>query len=96
MKSLTWIISLCFLLGASSAYAMVFGGSNLDLLGYPKPNCTKPYRPSSFSDQYELDNYKSEYDTYIQCIKTYVDNAKNDIERIRESANDAVKEANSL
>lgn len=76
--------------------AIVFGGTNLGFLGYPKHTCSKPYKPYSFSGQYEVESYTHQYENFIECIKTYVENARNDISRIRESSNDAVSEANSL
>ncbi len=79
---------------ASTAYAMVFGGSNLGIFGYPKHTCTKPYKPFQFQSEYELENFKNEYSRSIDCIKEYVANADNDIKPISESANEAVDEAN--
>lgn len=84
-------------------YALVLGGSNLPIFGYADHDCikpNKPYRPSAFYDEWEIESYNSKvsqynYDLneYIDCIEEYVDNAKNDIKRIQEKANDAVAEA---
>jgi hypothetical protein len=91
---------------SSNAFAIVFGGSNLGILGYPSHDCSAPYskpiKPYSFSSQWEVDRYNSEVENYnnqlrefIRCIEKYVDNAKNDIQRVKEKANEAINEANS-
>jgi hypothetical protein len=83
---------------------MVFGGSNLGLGGYPSNSCTKPIKPTrpyTFDSQWEIDSYNREVDRYnsnfrdyIDCIKEYLDNADNDIKRIKEKAQEAIDEAN--
>jgi hypothetical protein len=89
-----------------TAQAFVIGGSNLPMFGYPAPACTKPMskpiKPYEFSDEGAVDEYNSEVDeynsrlsTYTSCIREYVDNANNDIKRIREKAQEAIDEANS-
>jgi hypothetical protein len=105
VKFLT-INAMLYVGATSSANAVVFGGSNLDFLGYPSHQCSppysKPFKPYSFNSQYEIDtynmeveDYNSQLETYRSCIREYVENAKSDIERIREKANEAVEEANS-
>ncbi|HEV2563395.1 MAG TPA: hypothetical protein VGT78_14760 [Rhizomicrobium sp.] len=92
---------------SSGARAVVIGGSNLPLFGYPDHQCTKPYdkpvKPYEFHDQDEINLYNSEVDEYnsqlerfTACIREYLENANNDIKRIQEKAQDAVDEANSL
>lgn len=99
-------LAVCFVVIASSAGAFVVGGTNFGFGGYPDHRChqpyaSKPYRPFRFESQYEVDaynrrveEYNAQVDEYFDCIETYVDNAKNDIRRIREKANDAITEAN--
>jgi len=88
------ILSVIGLLAIStSASAYVVGGSNLDFLGYPKPECMKPTKPYDLSNEYAVMDYNSDIKQYIQCVKTYIENADNDIERIQEAANDLIKEA---
>jgi hypothetical protein len=104
-RALTAGVIVCGMV-SSNAVAMVFGGSNLDFLGYPSHTCTAPYskpiKPYSFSSQWEVDQYNMEVENYnrerrefISCIEEYVDNEKNDIKRIKEKANEAINEANS-
>ena len=86
-----------------SANAIVFGGSNLGIFGYPSHACTrpysKPYKPYSFGSQYEIDRYNAEVDSYnsvlriyMGCIQEYVDNSKNDIDRIKEKVTEAISQ----
>lgn len=86
-----------------SSYAFVGGGTNFDMFGYPSHKCNKPYskptKPYSFNSQWEVDSYNNqvqqynyEIEEFVRCIKTYVDSAKNDIERITEEANKAIRE----
>ncbi|MBI1328200.1 MAG: hypothetical protein GC136_11265 [Alphaproteobacteria bacterium] len=79
----------------TSAHASVFGGSNLSFTGYPSPQCRKPYKPYEFTSQFDVDTYNDEVERYVRCIKEYIDNASNDIDRIKEAVNTAVNEANS-
>ncbi len=108
MKTLTRkLVALSFLfLLPSVAFAIVFGGSNLGFMGYPDHSCTTPYskpiKPYRFNDQWEIDQYNSrvssynyELETYMGCIDEYVENAKNDLKRIKEKANAAIAEANN-
>ncbi|HIC40882.1 MAG TPA: hypothetical protein EYO74_05710 [Piscirickettsiaceae bacterium] len=74
------------------------------MFGYPSHDCykpIKPYKPISFDDQWsvdqynmEVENYNSQLQIYISCIEDFVDNANNDIKRIREKAEEAINEAN--
>ena len=109
MKTISIAILLTlFTIGVSisPSYALVFGGSNLGIFGYPSPQCSppysKPFKPYSFNSQWEIDQYNLEVDSYnsqiqeyLDCINEYVENAKNDIKRIKEKANAAISEANS-
>ena len=85
-----------------------FGGSNL-AAGYSGHRChkpTKPPRPDSLNNRWkvprwELDAYNSsvsrynaELEIYNGCITSYVENANEDIARIRQKAEEAVSEAN--
>lgn len=95
------IIVLGMLLSCASAEALIFGGTNLGFLGYPSHNCgtkpLKPYRPSSFSSQWEVDIYNMEVDSYnigingfVSCMHEYIENSMNDIKRIKEAIDEAV------
>ena len=102
MKKL--LIIVLFLAMPANVFAVVFGGSNLPMFGYPSHDCykpTKPFEPYSFDNQLEIDSYNdevehynSELEQYINCIQEYVDSASNDIKRIQEKAEEAIDEAN--
>lgn len=95
MRKTYWIFFACSTLAATPALALVFGGSNLGIFGYPDHTCSKPYKPYSFTAQWEVDQFNSELTAYYSCIDEYVENAKNDIDRIIEKANEAVDDVNS-
>lgn len=66
----------------ASAHAYVYGGTNFSFSGYPQHSC------------YFYDNSDKWYrENYIRCINEYVENASNDIKRIREQAQETVDEA---
>lgn len=83
------------------AQALVLGGSNLGFEGYPAPQCTKPERPTPPASQYdkwggdrynaELERYQRDRERHIACIEKYLDNAKNDAQRIQERMQGAVR-----
>lgn len=81
---------------SSSAIAMVFGGSNFGIMGYPEHTCNQPHKSYEFTSQFEVDHYNNELERYIECIQEYVEYANNDIKRIQEAAEAAIDEANSL
>jgi hypothetical protein len=86
-----------------SISAAIFGGSNLGYSGYPSHSCTKPmkpFKPYSFNSQWEIDSYNSgvnlynmQLRQYSNCIQEYLENANNDIKRIKEKSQDAINEA---
>lgn len=87
------------------AHAVVLGGSNLGFGAYPSHDCIapdKPNRPYSFSSEWERDSYNSQVDDYnsqlrqySNCVDEYIENATNDIERIKEKAQEAIDEASA-
>lgn len=66
----------------TSAYAYMYGGTNLGFSGYPKHSC---YLYND-KDKWERENY-------IRCINEYIENASNDIQRIKEQAQETADEA---
>ena len=109
MKNLITVTIFLFIIfySVSVTFAIVFGGSNLGIFGYPKHTCTKPYskpyKPYQFNSQWEIDSYNSDVESYnmdvsqyLTCIREYADNGKNDMDRIREAINDAINEAQTL
>lgn len=81
------------LVAISSSAAGYYGSSNLGYGGYPSHKCFKPVKPYDRSE-YSVRYYNTQYSIYIDCIRTYVSSAKNDIEEIKSKAKTAIDEAN--
>lgn len=78
---------------ASSTFAFVPGGSNLDVFGYPEFKEMEPSAPYS-RDKYAYDNYRFEVEQYVESAREYVENANNDARRAQEAAEEAIDKAN--
>lgn len=89
------VVATALLLVSATAGATVFGGSNLGFSGYPEPDCRKPYGPYSES-RMDREIYRDELERYFRCVKEYLENANNDIERIREAQEEAIAQAKRL
>lgn len=85
-------VAMALIILTSSAFGFVFGGSNFDFMGYPKFDGYKPTKPFS-KDNYSMRTYKLDMESYLDEIKEYTKNGKNDIDRIIESINEANQEA---
>lgn len=72
---------------------LFFGDTNLSFSGYPEPSYYEPSPPYD-NNEYSWSLFQSELDMYRQCIEDYVEAAKNDQERIRESINETVDSFN--
>ncbi|RYG62107.1 MAG: hypothetical protein EON60_01000 [Alphaproteobacteria bacterium] len=97
-KPVRFIIAFVFtfLAAAFDSHAYVMGGSNLGFTGYPKASCSKPFKPFSFTSQWDVDRYNNDLKRYADCVDEYMENANNDIKRIKESANDLMREVDSI
>ncbi|HYD86238.1 MAG TPA: hypothetical protein VEA80_02075 [Vitreimonas sp.] len=78
-----------------TAAALVFGPSNLSMMGYPDHRCYAPSRPYS-DDRYAWESFRADANNYIDCINEYVEAGNNDIRRIQDSQRDALTEADSF
>ncbi|AIN20069.1 hypothetical protein CH54_1396 [Yersinia rochesterensis] len=78
-----------------SSFATVFGGSNLDFQGYPEFTDFPPSPPFN-ADEYSMNSYRMEVDSYVRKAKEYVENANNDIKRINEASEEAIQKANNV
>ena len=108
MANFSLIISLSFLLIATSCYAT---DSNLDDFTYPAHECgnkiQKPKKPARVTSYKDIDDYNaavikynlnvSDYNetikTYKSCINQYIQNGNHDINIIRKELNNELKEA---
>lgn len=93
------VLALGVLPGASA-------GSNLDPGGYPSHLCgekpTQPDRPEYFKSEAELETFNRAVETYniategyFQCIQLYVNDATEDIQRIKRTVSATIEEANN-
>ena len=64
---------------------------------------TKPYKPYSFSSQWELDSYKiymesfyNDVETYKNCIEDFVEEQNNAVRKHNSAAEEAIDEWNSF
>ena len=86
MRNINLLLLACCLGVASSASADMFT---------PSHSCSKPYKPYEFNDQYELDNFKYEVQTYKQCIMDFVDEQKDASRVHQKAAEEAIDEWNN-
>lgn len=90
-----WIVTagLALTLVSGTSWAIVIGGSNLGVFGYPEHDCVKPRRPLPPVDQWAADSYNRDARRYRDCMIEYLENAENDIKRIKEKMEEVVDEA---
>lgn len=72
-----------------------YGSSNLSFSGYPSYDERSPMRPYS-NDEYSQDRYKYEVEKYVKDAKDYIENADNDIKKIKAAQQDAINKANRV
>ena len=91
-----YILAFLFIiLNSTYAHALVFGPSNFSFGGYEEPSCYDPYVPyGGDSTSWEL--FKLDLETYTQCIKDYLEGAKNDRDRITEKMNEVIDDYNNF
>ncbi|WP_227414481.1 hypothetical protein [Serratia sp. X3] len=87
-------LAIVCILQAPGVHASVYGGSNLSYSGYPEFNDFPPSAPYG-NDQYAWDNYKQEVEDYVRKAKEYISYADNDMERINEGKQAAIRKANN-
>jgi hypothetical protein len=91
MVAVMALVSSAAVLHGSAAWA-VSGPSNLGSSRYPAPRCEPP-RKSSGNAPSEQSRYQREVKEHFRCVEKYVDAGQNDIKRIQESIDAAVKGA---
>ena len=88
---------------AAPAGAVVTGPSNFGLFVYPSHNCgprpVQPFRPPDFRSYTEaqdfnirIEQYNRNLLAYSDCINAYVERTRLDSLRIRERADDAIRD----
>lgn len=86
------------LVSVFAVFALVLGGTNFGITGYPKFSAIKPSKPYSYNgtvSKREYDNYRSSVVSYVEKAQEYLENADNDIKRIKEIQEDVIDDANS-
>lgn len=60
----------------------------------PSPPCSKPYKPISFTSQYEIDSFQRDVAAYKRCLSEFVE-AQNRASRVHlKAAEEAIEEWN--
>lgn len=92
-------ITLCLIAiiisSTSIAFGYVIGSSNFGIMGYPEFRAYKPHPPYS-KDSYAVQNYRREVNNYVDEAKKYLESANNDIDRIYDAKENAIKESNNV
>jgi len=86
------LIFILFFFSVTASNAGVSGGSNFDSSGYPAPKCERPLKYILYDD-HSRDEYNQKMQIYAECVNKYIENAENDILRIREAQDLIIKEA---
>lgn len=87
------LLVLLFLPLTSSA--IVIGGSNLGIGGYPEFTEIAPMPPYS-DDRYAWENYRRQVDDYTEKAKQYLEDSNSDMQRIKKSQQEAIRKANEV
>jgi hypothetical protein len=58
----------------------------------PSHSCSKPYKPYQFDDEWELQRFKDDVESFRSCIEEFVDEQNNAIRNHRNAADEAIDE----
>ena len=86
------VLAVSLALLSLPAAAIVFGGSNLGIGGYPEPACRTPQRPPDLFKPFTRQEYQSAINEYFECLEAYIENAENDLMRIEDALEVAIAE----
>lgn len=87
MRLFALLLLLLFPAGAGAA-SFLPGGT------YPEPECRSPLRPLPGDGPMEWRMYRTDMLSYRQCVEAYLATAREDMERIRERMEKAVRDYN--
>lgn len=99
MKRKLFVLSIVFLCVTGIIFGAVFGGSNFSFSQYPSFSGFKPSAPFAYKNtisRWEYDSYKRDVEMYIQKVEQYIENADNDIDRIIQAQEEAIRTANMV
>jgi hypothetical protein len=86
MKNLAAVVLLACCAGASLPVA-----ADLFSLSH---SCVKPYKPWQFNSEWELENFRSEVESYKRCINNFVDEQSDATRKHQDAAAQAIDEWN--
>ncbi|KAF1013345.1 MAG: hypothetical protein GAK31_03494 [Stenotrophomonas maltophilia] len=96
MPRIIIVIAAALLSSAASSVVnpawAVSGPSNLSSSRYPEPRCTPPRKNTSNSSS-DQSRYQRDVKDYFACVEKYVEGGNNDIKRIQEALDAAVRGA---
>jgi hypothetical protein len=81
------LLALALSITVSASYADMFT---------PSHSCSKPYKPYQFTDQYQIDSFQSEVETYKYCIQEFIDEQNDAARKHQDAAQEAIDEWNSF
>lgn len=85
MKNIVLIVLVAGFGVFSPVYADMFS---------PSHSCSKPYKPYEFTNQYQLDSFNDEVETYKRCITSFVDEQNDAVRAHQDAAEVAIDEWN--
>jgi len=62
----------------------------------PSHYCSKPYVPTSFSSESDVELFKLDVEQYKRCIEDFVEEQQDAVKKHKEAAEDAIDEWNSF
>lgn len=61
----------------------------------PSHSCSKPYKPYQFNNQYEVDSFNDDVNSYKQCINDFVEEQNSAVRNHAEAAEQAIDDWNN-
>lgn len=86
-KFILTVLMLCFIFGAQPISADMFT---------PSHYCSKPYKPYDFADEWAVQRFKDDVETYQSCIEDFVEEQRNAIKKHQKAAAEAIDEWNNF
>lgn len=62
----------------------------------PSHSCRKPYKPFSFSNQWEVDSFNDDVRQYRKCIEEFIEEQQEAIDNHRQAAEEAIDDWESF
>ncbi len=89
------LFCIVFLIAAGMLFPVTGKAASLLPGGaYPPPDCTSPLSPLPGDSPREWFTYRNSMARYRQCVERYLDTARQDVARIQQQMEKAVREYN--